>query len=99
VHAGIDQACAPTVPRGAVKAIAAADAIAKPLADSLVVAARQYAAAKADVDAARAAGATPTSQMLTAVSAGLSALTTAISEAQPSIEALVAAVKVINGGK
>jgi len=73
-------ACAPTVPKGVVNAIASADRIAKPLADVMAASSRQYAAIRA------AEGTGPK------VAAALNALTVAYTEALPSIKALIAAV-------
>lgn len=80
--------CRPTVPAGAVRAVASADAVAKPLADTLATAARRYADAKAQA----AAGGGTTAVV---VAAALQQLTTAYAEAAPSIQALIAAVKQI----
>lgn len=85
--------CAPTAPAGVVKAIAAVDAIAKPLADTMATAGRTYATARAEVDAAYRAGGQPTGAALAAVTVGLQNLLKAYEEAGPSIQALVAAIK------
>lgn len=85
--------CKPTAPAGVVRAIATVDAIAKPLADTLAVAGRQYSTAKAEVEAAAKAGGQPTGQALAAVTVGLQNLTRAYEEAAPSIRALIAAIK------
>lgn len=72
--------CNPTAPAGAVRAIASADSVAKPLADTMATAARAYS------DARKQAASDGI------VAAALQQLMRAYNDAGPSIKALVAAV-------
>lgn len=87
----------PATPDGVVQIIASADLIAKPLADTMMIAARHYTEIEAEIAAIRAEGGTPSEEKLRLLGVALTELTEAIAEAEPSIAALISAVKSFKG--
>lgn len=84
----------PALPAAVRQGIRTADAVAKPLADALMAAAREYARAAAELRALEGAGATAPSPLLAKAEVALTALLRAHDRAAPSIAAFA---DMING--
>lgn len=87
----------PTTPDGVVEIIAKTDAVAKPLADAMLEAANAYSLIVAKIEEIEGRGEKPTDELLDLAITALAALTAAIVEAEPSIQALVAAIRAYGG--
>jgi len=82
----------PATPDGVVNAIAATDRVAKPLADTMVAAAREVSEVRAEIEVVEKAGGTPADVLLNKLALGLTTLQRTYTEARPGINALLTAV-------
>lgn len=93
-----DIAVAPGTPRAVVQAIATGNRVVTPLARTMVVAAREYVAAKAEIDALKKSGVPPPAEMVGQVGILLNRLLAAYAAAEPEIARFAATVKSVKGG-